>query len=86
MAKDRYAVTCLGRPAFYACMWEDIRKCAMDNGWAVALHGSLSSDMDIMAMMLVCLTSLYNKLSIYSKTTICRANIVLAITQNLIRE
>lgn len=50
MAKDRYAVTCLGRPAFYACMWEDIRKCAMDNGWAVALHGSLSSDMDIMAM------------------------------------
>ena len=50
MSKDRFAITCNGRAAFYACMWEDIRKCAMDCGWAVALHGSLSSDMDIMAM------------------------------------
>lgn len=50
MAKDRYAVTCNGRPAFYASMYEDIRKCAMDLGWAVALHGSLASDMDVMAM------------------------------------
>lgn len=50
MSKNREAVTCNGRAAFYACMWEDIRKCAMDCGWAVALHGSLFSDMDIMAM------------------------------------
>ena len=50
MAKDRYAVTANGRPAFYAAMWDDIRECAMDHGWAVALHGSLASDMDIMAM------------------------------------
>ena len=50
MAKDRIAVTCNGRTAFYACMWEDIRQCAMDCGWAVSLHGSLASDMDIMAM------------------------------------
>ena len=50
MAKDRMAVTCNGRTAFYACMYEDIRKCAMDCGWAVSLHGSLASDMDIMAM------------------------------------
>lgn len=50
MAKSRIAVTCNGRAAFYACMWDDIRQCAMDNGWAVALHGSLNSDMDIMAM------------------------------------
>ena len=50
MSKNREAVTCNGRPAFYASMYEDIRKCAMDSGWAVALHGSLSSDMDIMAM------------------------------------
>ncbi len=48
--KNREAITCNGRPAFYACMWEDIRQCAMNCGWAVALHGSLSSDMDIMAM------------------------------------
>ena len=50
MAKNRMAVTCNGRASFYACMWDDIRQCAMDNGWAVALHGSLNSDMDIMAM------------------------------------
>ena len=50
MAKDRIAVTCNGRTAFYACMYEDIRRCAMDCGWAVSLHGSLASDMDIMAM------------------------------------
>lgn len=50
MAKNRMAVTCNGRAAFYAAMWGDIRQCAMDNGWAVALHGSLTSDMDIMAM------------------------------------
>ena len=50
MAKDREAVTCNGRAAFYAAMWDDIRQCAMDCGWAVALHGSLNSDLDIMAM------------------------------------
>ena len=50
MAKNREAVTCSGRAAFYAAMWEDIRQCAMDCGWAVALHGSLNADMDIMAM------------------------------------
>lgn len=50
MPKNRYAVTCNGRASFYACMWNDIRQCAMDVGWAVALHGSLISDMDIMAM------------------------------------
>lgn len=50
MSKNRNAVTCNGRAAFYACMWYDIRQCAMDVGWAVALHGSLTSDMDIMAM------------------------------------
>ena len=50
MAKDRYAVTCNGRSTFYTCMWEDIRQCAMDSGWAVALNGGLFSDMDIMAM------------------------------------
>lgn len=50
MSKNRFAVTCNGRAAFYAATWDDIRQCAMDHGWAVALHGSLSSDMDIMAM------------------------------------
>lgn len=50
MSKDRKSVTCNGRPAFFASMYEDIRYVAIHCGWAVGLHGSLCSDMDIMAM------------------------------------
>lgn len=50
MSKNRQGITCNGRPAFYASMYEDIRECALNVGWAVALHGSLKTDMDIMAM------------------------------------
>jgi hypothetical protein len=50
MSKDRESVTANGRAAFYACMWDDFRQAAMDCGWALGLHGSLASDMDIMAM------------------------------------
>ena len=50
MSKNREARTCNGRPAFFASIYEDIRQCAMGWGWAVALHGSLINDMDIMAM------------------------------------
>lgn len=31
-------------------MWNDFRQAALDCGWALALHGSLANDMDIMAM------------------------------------
>lgn len=48
--KDREAVTTNGRAVFYAAMWEDLRNAALDKGWALALHGSLANDMDIMAM------------------------------------
>ena len=47
MSKDRESVTTNGRAAFYACMWDDFRQAAMDCGWALGLHGSLASDMDI---------------------------------------
>lgn len=48
--KNREAVTTNGRAVFYAAMWDDFRQAAMNKGWALALHGSLASDMDIMAM------------------------------------
>ncbi|WP_028376012.1 hypothetical protein [Leeuwenhoekiella sp. MAR_2009_132] len=48
--KSREHVVTNGRAVFYACMWEDFRQAAMDKGWALGLHGSLASDMDIMAM------------------------------------
>lgn len=48
--KSREHVVTNGRAVFYACMWEDFRKAALNCGWALGLHGSLNSDMDIMAM------------------------------------
>jgi len=50
MAKDRECVTTNGKAVFYAAMWEDLKNAALDKGWALGLHGSLNSDMDIMAM------------------------------------
>lgn len=48
--KSREHVTTNGRAAFYASMWEDLKTAALNCGWALGLHGSLNSDMDIMAM------------------------------------
>ena len=50
MTKSREHVTTNGRAVFYASMWNDFRQAALDCGWALALHGSLANDMDIMAM------------------------------------
>ena len=50
MAKSREHIVMNGKPAFYACIYEDLRKAAINCGWALVLHGSLASDMDIMAM------------------------------------
>ena len=48
--KSREHVVTNGRAVFYAAMWNDFRQAALDKGWALALHGSLANDMDIMAM------------------------------------
>jgi len=48
--KSREHVVTNGKAAFYACIWDDLRQAAMNCGWALALHGSLANDMDIMAM------------------------------------
>jgi len=48
--KSREHVTNNGRAVFYASMWEDLKKAALSHGWALGLHGSLNTDMDIMAM------------------------------------
>jgi len=39
-----------GKAAFYAVIIEDLKKAALNCGWALGLHGSLNNDMDIMAM------------------------------------
>jgi hypothetical protein len=48
--KSREHVTTNGRAVFYAAMWQDLKDAAKSHGWALGLHGSLNSDMDIMAM------------------------------------
>lgn len=48
--KNNLLTTTNGKAAFYAMCWEDMRKIAHENGWAIALHGSLKTDLDIMAM------------------------------------
>jgi len=48
--KSREHIVTNGKAAFYASIWPDLRDAAMDCGWALGLHGSLSKDMDIMAM------------------------------------
>lgn len=50
MSKDKTEVLTNGRAVFYATLWNDFRQKALELGWALALHGSMSSDMDIMAM------------------------------------
>jgi hypothetical protein len=48
--KSREHVVTNGKAAFYASLWPDLREASLNCGWALGLHGSLSSDMDIMAM------------------------------------
>lgn len=48
--KSREHIVCNGKAAFYASIYDDLRNTALNCGWALGLHGSLSSDMDIMAM------------------------------------
>ena len=48
--KIREEITNNGRAVFYASIWPDLRDAALNVGWALGLHGSLKSDMDIMAM------------------------------------
>jgi peptidoglycan/xylan/chitin deacetylase (PgdA/CDA1 family) len=50
MAKSREHIVNNGKAAFYAAIWPDLLHAALDCGWALGLHGSLSNDMDIMAM------------------------------------
>ncbi len=48
--KSKEEVTTNGRAVFYTVLWESFRKAALDCGWTLALHGSMASDMDMMAM------------------------------------
>jgi hypothetical protein len=38
------------KPAFYAVLLESFRKIALDKGYALAVHGTMASDMDLLAV------------------------------------
>lgn len=38
------------KPMFYACVLEGLRKIALENGYALAIHGTCASDMDLIAV------------------------------------
>lgn len=48
--KDKSEVKPYGRPTFYAVLYDSFRRAALDCGYALALHGSLASDMDMIAV------------------------------------
>ena len=50
MKLNNKIITTNGKAAFYATIYDELKKVAMDCGWALGLHGSLANDMDIMAM------------------------------------
>ena len=49
MSKTKEEVKTNGRAVFYTVMWNHFRQAALNLGWTLALHGSMASDMDIMA-------------------------------------
>lgn len=48
--KDKSEVRINGKPEFYAVLYPSMKKAALECGYALALHGSMHTDMDLMAM------------------------------------
>ncbi len=48
--KEKEQVVTNGRAVFYTILWESFRRAALDCGWTLALHGSMASDIDIIAV------------------------------------
>lgn len=48
--KERNEVTNNQRSAVYAVLYNDFREAALDCGYALAVHGSMLSDMDLIAV------------------------------------
>jgi len=48
--KNRNEVNLNPKPMFYACALEGLRKIAIKCGYALAIHGTCASDMDLIAV------------------------------------
>lgn len=50
MTKTKKEINYNPKPMFYACVLESLRKIAANCGYALAIHGSLAKDMDLIAV------------------------------------
>lgn len=50
MTKDKSEVKLNPKATFYALLYQDFRAIALECGYALALHGSMVNDMDILAV------------------------------------
>jgi hypothetical protein len=48
--KDKSEIKTNPKPMFYACILEELRKISFDCGYALAIHGTCSSDLDLIAV------------------------------------
>lgn len=48
--KDKSEVKVEGKPVFYAVLYNDFKKAALEFGYTLAMHGSMHSDMDLIAV------------------------------------
>jgi len=48
--KTKDEISPIHRPTFYAVLYPDFKKAANDCGYALALHGSMASDMDLISV------------------------------------
>lgn len=48
--KNKSEVELNGKPVFYTVLYESFRKAALDCGYALALHGTMHNDMDMIAV------------------------------------
>lgn len=50
MGKNKSEINYNPKPMFYACVLENLRKIAANCGYALAVHGSLVRDLDLIAV------------------------------------
>lgn len=48
--KDKTEIKINPKPMFYSCVLESLRKIAFDCGYALAIHGTCASDLDLIAV------------------------------------
>ena len=47
--KTKDEVRIVGRPEFYTVLYVDMKKAALELGYTLSMHGSMHSDMDLIA-------------------------------------